>query len=165
MQDPSGVCDLHHCSGQHQILNPLTQDWTFILMGTSHFISAEPWGELQYGTFWWTARCRQRSLSISTYSFGSIWVSTWREKCSKKGRGPSGNDWELIKRYKSNRVGCSQLKEKKLQFWRIQFWKIYFFLNEFYYIYRCTTVIMKNILFVKNYNLDKYNYEMKLNSS
>ena len=33
----SRVCDLHHCSWQHQILNPLSKsrDWTHILMGTS----------------------------------------------------------------------------------------------------------------------------------
>ena len=35
--EPSRVCDLHHSSGQHQILNPLSQarDWTCILMKAS----------------------------------------------------------------------------------------------------------------------------------
>ena len=39
--DPSYVCDLHHSSQQHQILNPLckTRDQTSVLMDTSqiHF--------------------------------------------------------------------------------------------------------------------------------
>ena len=37
MQDLSCICDLHHSSWQHQILNPLSQarDWTCILMDTS----------------------------------------------------------------------------------------------------------------------------------
>ena len=36
--DPSQICDLHHSSRQHQILNPLSgaKDWTHILMDTSH---------------------------------------------------------------------------------------------------------------------------------
>ena len=35
--DPSWVCDLHHSSGQHQILNPLNEarDGTWVLMDTS----------------------------------------------------------------------------------------------------------------------------------
>ena len=35
--DPSHVCDLHHSSGQRQILNPLSKarDRTHILMDTS----------------------------------------------------------------------------------------------------------------------------------
>ena len=35
--DPSRVCDLHHSSQQHQILNPLSEarDWTCIPMDTS----------------------------------------------------------------------------------------------------------------------------------
>ena len=38
MPDPSQVCDLHHSSQLHQILNPLSEarDWTCILMDTSH---------------------------------------------------------------------------------------------------------------------------------
>ena len=37
MQDPSYICDLHHCSRQHWILNPLSRarDQTHILMNTS----------------------------------------------------------------------------------------------------------------------------------
>ena len=37
MQDPSCICDLQHRSGQHQILNPLSEarDWTCILMDPS----------------------------------------------------------------------------------------------------------------------------------
>ena len=37
MQDPSHVWDLHHCSRQHWILNPLSEAryWTRILMDTS----------------------------------------------------------------------------------------------------------------------------------
>ena len=36
-QDLSHVCDLHHSSRQHRILNPLSKarDWTFVLMDTS----------------------------------------------------------------------------------------------------------------------------------
>ena len=36
-QDLSHICDLHHSSWQHQILNPLNEarDWTCILMDTS----------------------------------------------------------------------------------------------------------------------------------
>ena len=36
-QDPSCICDLHHSSQQHQILNPLSEarDWTHVLMDTS----------------------------------------------------------------------------------------------------------------------------------
>ena len=41
MQDPSHVCDLHHSSQQHQILNPLSKarDWICIRMDASqiHF--------------------------------------------------------------------------------------------------------------------------------
>ena len=35
--DESGICNLHHSSQQHQILNPLNEakDQTHILMGTS----------------------------------------------------------------------------------------------------------------------------------
>ena len=37
MQDPSRVCDLHHSSWQHQVLNPLSEarDQTHILIDTS----------------------------------------------------------------------------------------------------------------------------------
>ena len=37
--DPSCVCNLHHSSGQSQILNPLSEarDQTHILMKTSQF--------------------------------------------------------------------------------------------------------------------------------
>ena len=37
MQDPSCVCNLHHSSQKHQILNPQSEsrDWTYILMNTS----------------------------------------------------------------------------------------------------------------------------------
>ena len=42
--DPSHVCDLHHSSQQHQILNPLSEAWdqTCNLMGPSriHFCCA-----------------------------------------------------------------------------------------------------------------------------
>ena len=41
MQDPSHICDLHHRSWQHRILNPLSKawDWTLVLTDTSwtHF--------------------------------------------------------------------------------------------------------------------------------
>ena len=41
IRDPSHVCDLHHSSWQHWILNPLSEarDWTLILVG---FTSAVP---------------------------------------------------------------------------------------------------------------------------
>ena len=40
MPEPSCVCDLHHSSGQHQILNPLNQagDRTCVLMDTSQVL-------------------------------------------------------------------------------------------------------------------------------
>jgi len=44
VQDPSGVCDLHHSSGQCPILNPLSEarDGTLTLMDTNwvHFCCA-----------------------------------------------------------------------------------------------------------------------------
>ena len=41
MQDPSRVCDLHHSSQQHQILNPLSEarDRTLILMVPSQILN------------------------------------------------------------------------------------------------------------------------------
>ena len=47
-QDPSCIYDLHHCSEQYQIVNPLSKarDQTNILMHTVRFVSAEPQGEL-----------------------------------------------------------------------------------------------------------------------
>ena len=35
--DPSHVCELHHSSRQHQILNPLSEarDWTHVLVDTN----------------------------------------------------------------------------------------------------------------------------------
>ena len=40
MQDLSGICDLHHSSLQHQILNPLIEarDRTRVLMDTSRAV-------------------------------------------------------------------------------------------------------------------------------
>ena len=37
MLDPSSICNLHHSSWQHWILNPLSRarDWTWVLMDTS----------------------------------------------------------------------------------------------------------------------------------
>ena len=48
MPDLSHVCDLHHSSRQHQILNPpiKARDWTCILMDLVRFVSAEPRWEL-----------------------------------------------------------------------------------------------------------------------
>ena len=47
--DLSCICNLHHSSWQHQILNPLSgaKDPTRILMDTSWFVTAEPRRELQ----------------------------------------------------------------------------------------------------------------------
>ena len=52
-QDQSHVCNLHHCSWQRQIFNPLSKarDWTCVLMGASqiHFHWAKtgtPWKKL-----------------------------------------------------------------------------------------------------------------------
>ena len=41
MQDPSCICDLHHSSWQHWILDPLSEarDWTQILMDTSRVLN------------------------------------------------------------------------------------------------------------------------------
>ena len=39
MPDPSLICDLHLDLWQHQILNPLSKDWTHILMDTSHILN------------------------------------------------------------------------------------------------------------------------------
>ena len=41
MRDPSCVCDLHHCSEQCQILNPLseTRDLTHVLLDTSQVLN------------------------------------------------------------------------------------------------------------------------------
>ena len=41
-QDPSHICDLHHSSQQHQILNPLSEarDGTLILMDTSQVLNS-----------------------------------------------------------------------------------------------------------------------------
>ena len=49
MPDPSGVCDLHHRSWQHQILNPLSEarDGTLVLMDTVRFVTTESQRELQ----------------------------------------------------------------------------------------------------------------------
>ena len=48
MQDPSCICDLHHSSEQHQILNPLNKasDRTCNLMVPSQSISTVPSQEL-----------------------------------------------------------------------------------------------------------------------
>ena len=48
MPDPSHVCDLHHSSQQHWILNPLrkARDGTCILMETSWIVSSAPRREL-----------------------------------------------------------------------------------------------------------------------
>ena len=45
---PSCICDLHHSSRQHQILNPLSGAWdrTCVLMDTTGFITTEPQWEL-----------------------------------------------------------------------------------------------------------------------
>ena len=47
MPDPSLICDLHHSSGQHQILNPpnRARDQTHIVIDTS-WVMAEPQWEL-----------------------------------------------------------------------------------------------------------------------
>ena len=44
MPDLSLVCELHHSSRQHWILNPLSRDmdWTHILMEPVGFITTEP---------------------------------------------------------------------------------------------------------------------------
>ena len=46
--DPSCVCNLHHSSWQHRILNPLSKasNQTGILMDTSGFVTTEPQQEL-----------------------------------------------------------------------------------------------------------------------
>ena len=47
-QDPSQVCDLHHSSWQHRILNPPSKarDQTCVLVDTSQIHAAEPQWEL-----------------------------------------------------------------------------------------------------------------------
>ena len=53
MQDPSRICDLHHSSWQHQILEPLSEarDRTRNLMVPSQFVSTAPRWELQVPKF------------------------------------------------------------------------------------------------------------------
>ena len=55
MPDPSHICDLHPSSGQHQILNPLSEagDRTHVLMDTSWGPTAEP----QTGTLFGQQGC------------------------------------------------------------------------------------------------------------
>ena len=44
------ICDIHHSSRQHRILNPLSgaTDWTSNVMDTVRFVTAEPQWELEY---------------------------------------------------------------------------------------------------------------------
>ena len=52
MSDPSHVCNLHHSSWQHQILNPLSEarDRIHILMDTSRILTAlSHYGNSTYG--------------------------------------------------------------------------------------------------------------------
>ena len=50
---PSCVCDLHHSSRQHQILNPQSKarDQTHVLMGPHGFVTTEPQQALPYTFF------------------------------------------------------------------------------------------------------------------
>ena len=52
-QDPSHICNLHHSSWQHGILNPLSEarDQTRNLMVPSRFISTAPQQEFQKERF------------------------------------------------------------------------------------------------------------------
>ena len=52
-QDPRRICDLHHRSRQHGILNPLSEarDRTCNLMVTSRVVTTEPQRELQLYIF------------------------------------------------------------------------------------------------------------------
>ena len=82
-QDPSCICDLHHSSWQHQILNPLSKarDWIRIFMGASqiHF-QLEPWQELQLlplsiGYGW---NCLLLPLWADwTHFFQQVWGMQW----------------------------------------------------------------------------------------
>ena len=49
-RDPSCICDLHHSSLEHWILNPLSEasDQTCVLMDTSQIVFAEPRQELYF---------------------------------------------------------------------------------------------------------------------
>ena len=53
MWDLSHICNLHHRSQQHGILNPLSEarDQTHILMELVGFITAEPWREFTSTSF------------------------------------------------------------------------------------------------------------------
>ena len=53
-QDPSHICDPHHSSHQHQILNPLSKarDQTHVLMDLVRFVITEPqWELMNYTLF------------------------------------------------------------------------------------------------------------------
>ena len=75
MRDLSCVCDLHHSSQQHQILNPLSEarDQTSNLMVTSriHFCSATTgtpsWSSYVWG-FSWTSRREMEKYIHSVFS-------------------------------------------------------------------------------------------------
>ena len=71
MGDPSRVCELHHSSGQHQILNSLRRDRerTHILWILVRLISAEPQWEVQ-------VRALKRKEWDPKVSHGDIWVDT-----------------------------------------------------------------------------------------
>ena len=53
MSDPSQICDLHHSSWQHEILNPLSKvrDRTYNLMVPSQIVSPAPRRELLFFFF------------------------------------------------------------------------------------------------------------------
>ena len=53
MQDLSQVCDLHHSSKQHRVLNPLIEakDRAHVLMDMVRFVTAEPQQELLIALF------------------------------------------------------------------------------------------------------------------
>ena len=83
-QDPSHICDLHQCSRQCQILNPLSEarDGTCVLMDASQILFREPWQELPLPTLFkhfLTFRCvkiLQISYCTSADPFQELIISS-----------------------------------------------------------------------------------------
>ena len=80
MRDPSRICDLHHSSRQHWILNPLSKarDWTCILMYTSqihfHWATIGTPRFLSWLLQWFLCLYSSLVLSFSVTGKGSVFI-------------------------------------------------------------------------------------------